>query len=56
MATKKRKPSSNQKSNEGKGSRFIRFYFPPGATPEEIAKAINNIRKKYQKSSEPEKP
>ena len=56
MATKKRKPSSKQKSNEGKGHKLIRFDFKPRATPEEIAKALNEMVKKYRKGSEPENP
>jgi hypothetical protein len=58
MATKKRTPSSssNQKPNAGKGRKLIRFDFKPGATPEEVAKGINDMVKKYRKGSEPEKP
>jgi hypothetical protein len=40
---------------KGKERKIIRLDFPPGASPEEIAKAINDIRKKYRKGSEPEK-
>ena len=57
MTSKKRKPSSsNQKPSEGKGRKLIRFDFPPGASPEEVAKGINDMVKKYRKGSEPENP
>ena len=57
MAMKKGKPSSsNQKPNGGKDRKLIRFDFPPGATPEEIAKALNEMVKKYRRGSEPENP
>lgn len=57
MATKKRKlSSSNQKPSGEKGRKLIRFDFPPGASPEEIAKALNEMVKKYRKGSEPENP
>ena len=57
MATKKRKPSlTKQKPSEGKDRKIIRFDFPPGASPEEIAKALNEMVKKYRKGSEPENP
>ena len=45
----------NDPSGE-KGRKIIRFDFPPGASPEEIAKALNEIVKKYRKDSEPENP
>jgi hypothetical protein len=56
MTTKKRKPSSNPKPSGRKDRKLIRFDFPPGATPEEISKALNEMVKKYRKGSEPEKP
>ena len=40
----------------GKDRKIIRFDFPPGASPEEIAKALNEMVKKYRKGSEPENP
>ena len=40
--------------SDGKERRFIRLIFPPNASPEEIAKALNEMRKKYRKGSEPE--
>jgi hypothetical protein len=50
LIPKKRKPSSsNQKPSGGKGRKLIRFDFPPGASPEEIAKGINDMVKKYRK-------
>ena len=56
MTSKKRKPSSsNQKPNE-ESRKLIRFDFPPGASPEEVAKGINDMVKKYRKGSEPENP
>ena len=55
MTSKKRKPSPpNQKPRGEKDRRFIRFDFPPGASPEEIAKALNEMVKKYRKGSEQE--
>jgi len=42
--------------SRGKGRKIIRFDFPPGASPEEIAKALNEMVKKYRKGSEPENP
>ena len=57
MTSKKRKPSSsNRKPNEGKERKLIRFDFLPNASPEEIAKGLNDMRKKYRKGSEPENP
>jgi hypothetical protein len=56
MTSKKRKSSSNQKPSEGKERKIIRFDFPPGASPEEIAKALNEMVKKYRKGNEPEYP
>ena len=56
LTAKKRKPSSNQKPSGGKGRKLIRFDFKPGATPEEVAKALNEMVKKYRKGSEPENP
>ncbi|MFC1819438.1 hypothetical protein ACFL0B_10210 [Thermodesulfobacteriota bacterium] len=57
MTSKKGKPtSSNQKPSEGKKRKMIRFDFAPNATPEEIAKGINDLVKKHRKGSEPEKP
>ena len=40
----------------GKDRKIIRFDFTPGASPEEIAKALNEMVKKYRKGSEPENP
>ena len=39
-----------------KDRKIIRFDFPPGASPEEIAKALNEMVKKYRKGNEPENP
>ena len=56
MTSKKRKPSSsNQKPNE-ESHKLIRFDFPPGASPEKVAKGINDMVKKYRKGSKPENP
>ena len=43
-------------SSGGKDRKIIRFDFPPGASPEEIAKALNEMVKKFRKGSEPENP
>ena len=56
METKKRKPSSSNQKLSGIKGRFIRFDFPPGATPEAIAKALNEMRERYRKGSDPENP
>ena len=56
MTSQKKKPSSNQKPSGEKERKIIRFDFLPNATPEEIAKALNDMVKKYLKGSEPEKP
>ena len=57
MTSKKRKPSSsNQKLSGEKERKIIRFDFLPNASPEEVAKGINEMVKKYRKGSEPEDP
>ena len=47
---KGKQSSSSQKSSGGKDRRFIRFDFPPWASPEEIAKTLNEMVKKYRKN------
>lgn len=38
--------------SEGQPRRFVRFDFPPGAGPEEIAAAIEAMRAKYREEKE----
>jgi hypothetical protein len=54
MTSLKEKPSSSKKNQSDGKQRLVRFDFPPGASPEEVAKGINDLVKKYRKDSEPE--
>ena len=53
MTSKKDKPSPPRTTSkitpkpESEPKKLIRFDFPPGATPEEIADAINRLRKEH---------
>ena len=49
VTSEKGKQSSSQKPKGGSERKLIRFDFPPGASPEEIAKALNEMVKKYRK-------
>ena len=46
------KPPDNSPEPQPKSRRkFVRFDFPPGAGPEEIAKAIHELTQKHLESS-----
>ena len=53
MTSKKGKPSTpvttskTTQKRESAPKKLTRFDFPPGATPEEIADAINKLRKEH---------